>query len=338
MNKLDKKEKDFYNKAKFAYITDDNYVLPTIVSITSLFTNKRKDSNYEVFLILNNISQENKLLLENLKKEFSSIHIINGESYIKNYEWIKQKRHVSTSALIKFFLPQILKNEEKILYIDDDTIIQNDLTEVFNTDITKFYAGVIKDTFTITSKEYIKKYNLNCVDYFNSGVMLLNLSRLRNENVPQKLIEDKQHHQTMFMDQDTFNKIFANKVLFLSYRYNFLNYYLEKFSTIELSKFFGEKMPQNENKLYKSCNILHFGGINKPWTHDMDLLSKIYKNYYNKTILKNKKLILQKCPYTRTFIEKLFSIKNQTRRNIKYKNLTILGKTIILKITQITKN
>lgn len=55
---LIKNETILNNKLNVAYITDENYVLPTIVSITSLFVNKRKSSNYEVSIITNNISKK----------------------------------------------------------------------------------------------------------------------------------------------------------------------------------------------------------------------------------------------------------------------------------------
>lgn len=317
------------NKSKFVYITDDNYILPTIISITSLYANKRKSSSYEVYIITNNISQDNRILLEKLGNKFSNITIINGEPFIKDYVDIKQQRHVTITSLIKFFLPQILKNEDKVLLIDGDTVIQRDLTELFNTNIKDVYAGVVKDTFTITDKEYTRENNINSDYYFNSGVMLLNLSKLRNENISKKLIEDKQQYQTMFMDQDTFNKVFGNNVLFLSCKYNFLNYYLEVFSTESLSSFFDEKLKNDEDKLYKSCYILHFGGVYKPWMHDMDLLTQIYKKYYKKSILRNKELKLKKCPYTRTFAEKLFSIKNNFSKTQKI--ITILGVKIKIK-------
>ena len=317
------------NKSKFAYIADDNYILPTIVSITSLFANKRKSSYYEVYIIINNISQDNRTILEKLGNKFSNITIINGESSIKDYADIKQQRHVTTTSLIKFFLPQILKNEDKVLFIDGDTVIQRDLTELFNTNIKDVYAGVVKDTFTLTDKEYLKENNINSDYYFNSGVLLLNLAKLRFDNIPQKLIEDKQQYQTMFMDQDTFNKVFGNDVLYLSCKYNFLNYYLEIFTPKELSNFFDENLSTDEDKLYKSCSILHFGGVNKPWLHDMDLLSKIYKKYYKKSILKHRHLKLKKCPYTKTIAEKLFSIKNNFTKTKKI--ITILGIKIKIK-------
>ena len=218
---------------------------------------------------------------------------------------------------------------KKELISNVDTIFYKSIPILFNTNIKDVYAGVVKDTFTITDKEYMRENNINSDCYFNSGVMLLNLSKLRNENISKKLIEDKLQYQTMFMDQDTFNKVFGNNVLFLSCKYNFLNYYLEVFSTESLSSFFDEKLKNDEDKLYKSCYILHFGGANKPWIHDMDLLTQIYKKYYKKSILRNKELKLKKCPYTRTFAEKLFSIKNNFSKTQKI--ITILGVKVKIK-------
>ena len=46
------------------YITDDNYTMPTIVSVTSLLKNKKED--YKIYIIGVGLSQNNKKNLENL--------------------------------------------------------------------------------------------------------------------------------------------------------------------------------------------------------------------------------------------------------------------------------
>ena len=43
--------------------TDDNYVIPTIITITSILQNKNKNSIYKIRVLGNNLSLEN----ENLK-------------------------------------------------------------------------------------------------------------------------------------------------------------------------------------------------------------------------------------------------------------------------------
>ena len=53
--------------------------------------------------------------------------------------------HASSAAMQKFNLPLILKNLDKVLYLDSDIIIQNDLVAFFNLDITEYYCAAVPD-------------------------------------------------------------------------------------------------------------------------------------------------------------------------------------------------
>ena len=97
---------------------------------------------------------------------------------------------VSTAALFKFDLPNLLPDSiEKVLYLDGDIIVQGDLSELYSTDISDVYAGVVKDYRGLTLKgDFNERLKINHTAYFNSGVLLLNLSLLRNDNLPEKLL------------------------------------------------------------------------------------------------------------------------------------------------------
>ena len=88
------------------------------------------------------------------------------------------------SALLKFKISEILANYDKIIYLDGDILVQKDLTELYNIDIDGYYVAAVDDTGKIYHKKdvYAKYPN-----YFNSGVMLLNLKKCREDNISSKL-------------------------------------------------------------------------------------------------------------------------------------------------------
>lgn len=257
-------------------ITDENYAKPTVVAITSVIMN---NSNCKIFILGNNLSPKSFSLL----KTFKQVEILDCAKYISEYKSINQTRHVSYSALLKFFIPEIFQNLEKILYLDSDIIVQKDLTELYNTDIQNYYAAVIKDTITLLNKPHMQ--NIECSGiYFNSGVMLLNLDKMRDDNIKDKLLDYRLNRTNNFMDQDAFNAVIGKQVKYISYKYNFLNYYLDVMSIKDLSsKLFNEKMPDNEKELYDSCTIIHLGGKYKPWEYKIKYLSDLYKTYWEKS-------------------------------------------------------
>lgn len=305
-----------------AMIADDNYVLPTLVAINSVYINKNAETFYRIHILANAISKENKFKLESCTKENFEIEVLDKSEIIEKFPKVVQKRHVSSTAILKIFLPKIFYDLEKLLYLDSDIIVQKDLSELFSTDISEYYAGAVKDVLTINNKKHMKKLQIKR-DYFNSGVLLLNLKKIREENVQEKLIEYRINGYNYFMDQDTFNIVF-DKVKYLSWKNNFLNYYLEKTSIKKLEVFFGETFPEND--IYTNCTIVHFGGHYKPWEYNLDELSELYNKYIKgagiEFSLKNLKTI-PKENKIKKFLEKFYSVKSSNDK--RYTIIQILG-------------
>ena len=126
--------------------------------------------------------------------------------------------------------------------------------------------------------------------------MLLNLTKMRENNITKKLIDYRMNVKQHFMDQDAFNAIIGDNVIYMSYKYNFLPYYMTVMTRKQLTDFFEEEIPDCFWKIYESSIILHLGGAEKPWWQDMGYLSNLYKKYYidmlhnlNKKSIKNVK-------------------------------------------------
>ena len=119
------------------YITDDNYVMPTIVSITSLMENMEK--SHPVFVLGINLSEKNK----DYFKVFKNIELLDLENKYKDLDL--KHLYVSKAALFKFDLAEIFKNYDKVLYLDSDILILRDFSKLLKTDIEKYYAAVLKD-------------------------------------------------------------------------------------------------------------------------------------------------------------------------------------------------
>ncbi len=176
----------YKNEISIVYICDEYYVMPTCVSIQSIYENK-KNSVYNIYIFGVELSDKSKKLIESLKLEDINIKLFTLDN---KYDDINTTHvYVSKAALFKFDIPLILKDLDKVLYIDSDTVIMDDLAELYNTDLTDYYAGVVKD---LTSVHIFKdNERVGTKSYFNSGMMLLNLENLRKDNIPQKLLQYK---------------------------------------------------------------------------------------------------------------------------------------------------
>ena len=254
------------------YVTDKNYVMPTLVSITSAIKNKA--SHYKIYVVTT-------FEYSDIISRFRSLNDITTEIIvipidIKNFipQDFSSLNHVTNTALIKFFLPDILSGEDKVLYLDGDTIIQKPLDELYNTELQDNYAGVVSDSALYAMPQHTEHLQIEPEKYFNSGVMLLNLKKMREARLTNKLLEYKTNQYNYFMDQDAFNKILYNRVVFLP----------EKYNMIPLNK---------TKKQIKEAAILHFAVKLKPWIYNTGLVSKIFKKYYNLSPYKKIKLKLK---------------------------------------------
>ncbi|MGN0346854.1 MAG: glycosyltransferase, partial [Lachnospiraceae bacterium] len=94
---------------RVVYITDSNYVMPTIVSITSLIHNKNKRTKLEINVIGVGLSIEEKnkftSILNKNKSDNCWINIIDKDNMLSDFRI--ENFHVSPAALYKFFLAEI---------------------------------------------------------------------------------------------------------------------------------------------------------------------------------------------------------------------------------------
>lgn len=312
-----------------AMITDENYVMPTIVALTSLDINSF-GCIFDVYVLTNNLSEKTSELF--YKQKFSNLNIktIDASNITNKFKNIKQNTHVTYSALLKFYLPQVLTEADKVLYLDSDILVQKDIHELFDIDINEYYALVTRDYQAILNY-HVNKIGLTDGSYFNSGIMLLNLKKMREDNATDKLISYKLNTMYHFMDQDAFNVIFGNKVKYISYRYNILSCFVEDLDMYELSDIYQEDLTGYKTKksLYQSCAIIHLGGEKKPWIYNLGYLSKLYKKYYNKTVFFDKKLNLKHIQQRNSLLENIFSVKNDNKK--RHKVITVFGIKIKIK-------
>ena len=265
------------------FICDRNYVLPTVIAITSVVVNKKRDDRYDIYVVTSNLSDDSINLLKKSETESVSIIIIKVENCGK-YEKFKRsdQYHVTTTSLLKFELPELLADElDKVLYLDGDIIARKDLAEIFNQDIEDVYAGGVKDYYVVTEKDnFQKRLNVKHLSYFNAGVLLLNLKKLREDHIPELLLQYRNNHEDKYMDQDTFNVVFREKVKYFPFYYNFQftswNYCDRK----KLEKYYGLDIDDIEYELINKVSVIHYNTWYKPWKYYDFLAADIWMYYF----------------------------------------------------------
>ncbi len=127
-----------------AITINKDYILPACVMLTSLFENNKKNKIH-VHVLTDTNSIKLKLLKRTISKysgTYTFYHL--DENFIKNIENFKITAHADYANYFRIFIPDLLDNKiEKVLYLDVDMIICNDLLQLYSKDITDYAIAAI---------------------------------------------------------------------------------------------------------------------------------------------------------------------------------------------------
>ncbi|MBO5284863.1 MAG: glycosyltransferase family 8 protein [Alphaproteobacteria bacterium] len=267
------------------YITDSRYTPPTMVSMSSAIKNKCQNTTYNFYIIAQNLTPQDEQALNRLKNlapETVNIQIIPQTEPDLPYENMQRFLQYKV-GMHKIYLPQVLKNLNKVIYMDGDTLVLKDLRPLFEQETTGVYALAAKDGIFYRFPNEMAEIGLDKRGfYFNSGVMLYNLALQRQENVVEKLVEYIKTHTDFFGDQDVLNVVFADKVKLMSYKYNCISTFFEADDLDFLSTYFGEPLSKDTFYIYENASIIHYAG-DKPWqdNYKPSFLKELWFRYYD---------------------------------------------------------
>ena len=245
------------NEINIAMIADESYLLPTVVALRTLIEKVNADVMYHIHLIMDMDCQNELKKYYDLKCPDN----VNITFVLPSFEddiSAFSHTYVSKAALSKFCLAEIFPQFDKMLYVDGDVMFHTDLTQLYDINIENYYAAVVKD---MPSYIWGNIGELGLVDYFNSGMMLLNLKKMREDLVKDKLFYYKRNEiRSLYMDQDAFNVVFANQVKFISPIYNFISACFECGTKEDVLDFYHISDDDLEH-----IEIEHMAGTIKPW-------------------------------------------------------------------------
>ena len=281
------------NEYPVVLICDNNYVIPTAVAVRSMIDSFRHKGKLVVCIIACGVDETNKALFRRMKRRNIEIRIIDYDTKELTI-YNEDGYYVTGTALVKFCIPRLLPEYDKILYVDGDVLIRKDLAEAFEIKIDDCYAAVVSDMAAVVSCNWHKRLGLK--NYFNSGVLLLNAEKIRRENVEEKLFTvKKQHPDYCCMDQDVFNVVFNMNVKFLPQKWNMMmpNLLLMQkqmgLTLQDINSFFGTSYGSMKD-MEQDAYILHLTNEKKPWKYSDIYMSQEWYKVFKKTPFKKMKL------------------------------------------------
>ncbi|CAK7193269.1 hypothetical protein COMNV_01483 [Commensalibacter sp. Nvir] len=278
---------------------NENYAIAGAALLKSIIENSDVSCFYDVYIIEGDLSEETKFKFNLIVKKYKNFRltIIDAEGYFQEKD-LNLHAHFSKETYYRILIPSMLPQYDKVIYLDADMVVNEDIQILYDTDIGNCSIAAVKDyvmrgfikfgTYchskcgSMKAYKYLKNYlNMNNPkDYVQAGVLILNTKKIIKSGMDKLIVEEMGKKFYWFLDQDLLNKFFEGDIHFLDTRWNVLN------GNGNLESFF-KKLPlpvmENYFEARKNPWIIHFAGEKKPWILPSVEFADIFFYYLRKT-------------------------------------------------------
>ena len=252
------------------FACDDNFVKFTIVSLYSIKENASKDNHYTVYVLHTGITGAMMEKLYELQDENFTVIFRDVTDYLYSIsDKLPIRDYYSKTTYYRVFIAEMYPEYDKAIYIDSDTIVQGDISELYDTDIGDCYVGACHEQVMVQTDvfgTYVERVvGVDRNNFFNAGLLIINCVEFREHMILDKFVHYlKEYTFVVTQDEDYLNLICKDRVFWLDQRWN--------------TEVFGEiPYPAEEAKM------IHYIMVNKPWHYADCRLGDIFWKYTEKT-------------------------------------------------------
>ncbi|MCR5234647.1 MAG: glycosyltransferase family 8 protein [Lachnospiraceae bacterium] len=205
------------------YQFNEKYAPYAGVSMTSLFENSKASDGIRIWILGEGLSEDSINRFEELgNRNEAVIRYINAESIIEKIRNAGMPSYRGAySANIRLFVSEIFPEDvNRVVYLDSDTIVQSDISALFNEDLEGCTIGMVYDSL---GEEHKADIGLSGDEgYYNSGVILFDMQAWRERGYTERIIEHvtKIRAQYPSPDQDLLNVVCRGDIHTLPVKYN----------------------------------------------------------------------------------------------------------------------
>ena len=252
------------------YAFDENFLKYAVVSIYSLMENASSAYEYDIHLLNCGLSKEAKITIKTLERPGFLIYFEDVSDYLSSLSHeLPLRDYYSKTTYYRLFIADMHPELDKAIYIDSDTVVQGDISELFATDLKDRYLAACHEQVMVQVDEfgtYVEKcIGVSRYNFFNCGVLLINCKEWRQHLVLNRFMGLlHQYDFVITQDEDYLNLICKDHVLFIDQKWN-----VETMFELPCAK--------------EDVGIFHYIMFEKPWHYKDSPFSDIYFKYASKT-------------------------------------------------------
>ena len=237
---------------------DNGYAPFLSVALYSAIQHSSPDRRYRAIVLYQELSEENIRRLSALATDRFAVEFVPMQHGLESISDRMSNRlrcdYFTLTIYFRLFIPAMFPRYDKAIYIDSDVAVTGDLAELFDTDIGDNFIGACVDR-SVAEVPSLVHYMENAVgvdknEYINSGVLLMNLKRLREAELDTRFLDllNTYHVDCIAPDQDYLNAMCNGKIHYLPDTW--------------------DAMPNEHQPPMADPKIIHYNLFSKPWCYD----------------------------------------------------------------------
>lgn len=205
---------------------DDTYLPFLAVTLTSIRENRDKSRRYVVRILNTGLTPENRQRLQTLAEENFLLEPVDISLTVERFaRQLHTRDYYSQSTYYRLFIPELFPELDKALYLDCDIVVTGDISRLFDRELGSDLVGAVPDSMVIAIKplsQYARKrLQVRPENYFNAGVLLMNLEQMRKIRFTDTFLRLLQTVTfRVAQDQDYLNVLCKGRVTYLGFEWN----------------------------------------------------------------------------------------------------------------------
>ena len=251
------------------FLIDDSYAPFLAVALNSAIKNSDPQRNYNAIVLYQDLGADNISRLQSLQTENFKIELMPIRANMEALDDRMSNRlrcdYFTLTIYFRLFIPSMFPQYDKGIYIDSDVVLTDDIAKLFDIDIGENYIGACNDLSIADIPPLVayteKAVGVNAKEYINSGVLLMNLKKMRDDDLEGHFLSllNKYHFDSIAPDQDYLNAMCNGKIYYLE----------EKWDT----------MPNDAKPMLTETSLIHYNLFSKPWCYDGIQYEEQFWNY-----------------------------------------------------------
>lgn len=263
------------------FASDDRGTTMLGVALCSLLRSREAGTHYVIYILDDGISELNKSRIAELCSGSAEL------TFIPIHELLEEHLHIQLAnwpltTFGRLFMPALMPQEERVLYLDIDTLVLKDLRALMEADPGDSLAAAVCEEQRWWHEERKHMFGMPAESrYFNAGIMILELGRMRREGVDAALLEYLKENEARLRDadQDVLNVVLCGRVRELHPRWNWSEWHTRSAILARKSNW-GEQGREAAREAALDPAIVHFLGRPKPTQHNFHYRRGLYRRFW----------------------------------------------------------